>query len=43
MEIKAVKDVIIVLRVSLGSSTGQLHDSLGSRHGCVCSEAGFSS
>jgi hypothetical protein len=29
--------------VSLGSSTVQLHDSLGSRRSCACSEAGFSS
>jgi hypothetical protein len=29
--------------VSLGSSTVQLHDSLGSRRACSCSEAGFSS
>jgi hypothetical protein len=32
-----------VMDVSLGSSTVQLHDSLGSRHACSCSEAGFSS
>jgi hypothetical protein len=36
-------DVIGVLCVSLGSSTVQLHDSLGSRCACVCSEAGYSS
>jgi hypothetical protein len=35
----AVMDVIGFLCVSLGSSTVQLHDSLGSR----CSKAGFSS
>jgi hypothetical protein len=29
--------------VSLGSSTVQHHDSLGSRRACICSEAGFSS
>jgi hypothetical protein len=31
------------LYVSLGSSTVQLHDSLGSRCACTCSKAGFSS
>jgi hypothetical protein len=31
------------LCVSLGNSTVQLHDSLGSRRTCACSEAGFSS
>jgi transposase len=36
-------DVICFLCVSLGSSTVQLHDILGSRRACVCSEAGFSS
>jgi hypothetical protein len=36
-------NVISFLRVSLGSSKVQLHDSLGSRHTCACSEAGFSS
>jgi hypothetical protein len=36
-------DVIGFLCVSLGSSTVQLHYSLGSRCACVCSEAGFSS
>jgi hypothetical protein len=36
-------DVIGFLCVSLGSSTVQLHDSLGSRHACTCSEASFSS
>jgi hypothetical protein len=36
-------DVIGFLRVSLGSSTVQLHDSLGSRRACACSESGFSS
>jgi hypothetical protein len=35
-------DAIGVLRVSLGSSTVQLHDSLRSRQPCACSEAGFS-
>jgi hypothetical protein len=40
----AVMDVILgSLCVSLGSSTVQLHDSLGSRRECTCSEAGFSS
>jgi hypothetical protein len=33
--------VIGFLCVSLGSSTVQLHDSLGSRHACACSEADF--
>jgi hypothetical protein len=36
-------DVIGSLCVLLGSSTVQLHDSLGSRRACACSEAGFSS
>jgi hypothetical protein len=36
-------DVIGFLCVSLGSSTGQLHVSLGSRRTCAGSEAGFSS
>jgi hypothetical protein len=36
-------DVTGFLCVSLGSSTVQLHDSLGSRRACSCSEAGFSS
>jgi hypothetical protein len=36
-------DVIGFLRVSLDSSTVQLHDSLGSGRACACSEAGFSS
>jgi hypothetical protein len=36
-------DVIGFLCVSLGSSTVQLHDSLGSRLACACSEADFSS
>jgi hypothetical protein len=39
----AVVDVIGFLYVSLGSSTVQLHDSLGSRRACSCSEARFSS
>jgi hypothetical protein len=44
MEVKtAVMDVIRFLCVSLGSSTVQLHDSLGSRRACACSEAVFSS
>jgi hypothetical protein len=30
---------VIGFYVSLGSSTIQLHDSLGSRRACVCSEA----
>jgi hypothetical protein len=37
----AVRDVIGFLCVSLGSSTVLLHDSLGSRNACACSEAGF--
>jgi hypothetical protein len=36
-------DVIGFLSVSPGSSTIQLHDSLGSRYACACSEAGFNS
>jgi hypothetical protein len=39
----AVMDVIGFLCVSLGSSTVQLHDSLGSRRARTCSETGFSS
>jgi hypothetical protein len=39
----AVMDVIGFLYVSLDSSTVQLHDSLGSRRACSCSEDGFSS
>jgi hypothetical protein len=35
----AVMDVIIFLCVSLGSSTVQFHDSLGSRRACAFSEA----
>jgi hypothetical protein len=43
MEVKtAVMDVTGFLCVSLGSSTIQLHDSLGSRRACECSEVGFS-
>jgi hypothetical protein len=36
-------DVIGFLCLSLGSSTVQLHDNLGSICACSCSEAGFSS
>jgi hypothetical protein len=39
----AVMDAIGFLCVSLVSSTVQLHDSVGSRRACACSEAGFSS
>jgi hypothetical protein len=39
----AVMEVISFLCVSLGSSTVQLHDSLGTRHACAFTEAGFSS
>jgi hypothetical protein len=39
----ALMNVIGFLCVSLGSSIVQLHDSLGSRCACTCSEAGFSS
>jgi hypothetical protein len=38
----AVMDVVGFLCVSLGSCTVQLHDSLGSKRACPCSEAGFS-
>jgi hypothetical protein len=38
----AVMDVRGFLCVSLGSSIVQLHDSLGNRRACPCSEAGFS-
>jgi transposase len=34
--------VMVFLCVSLGSSTVQLHDSLGRRRACACSGAGFS-
>jgi hypothetical protein len=37
----AVMGAIGFLCVSLGSSTVQLHDSLGSRSVYACSEAGF--
>jgi hypothetical protein len=40
---KTVIDVIDFLCVSLGSSTVHLHDCLGIRRACACSEAGFSS
>jgi hypothetical protein len=39
-------DVMVVINflcVSVGSSTVQLHGSLGSRRACTCSEASFSS
>jgi hypothetical protein len=36
-------DVTGFLYVSLGSSPVQIHDSVGSRCACTCSEAGFSS
>jgi hypothetical protein len=36
-------DVTGFVYVSLGSSTVQFHDSLGSRRACACSEADFSS
>jgi hypothetical protein len=39
----AVMDVIGFLYVSLGSSTVELYDSVGSRRAYACSEAGFSS
>jgi hypothetical protein len=39
----AVMDVICFLCESLGSSTVQLHDSLGTRSVCTCSEADLSS
>jgi hypothetical protein len=39
----AVMGVAGFLRVSLSSSTVQLHYSLRSRRACPCSEAGFSS
>jgi hypothetical protein len=37
----ALVDVISFLYVSLGISTVQLRDRLGSRRICACSEAGF--
>jgi hypothetical protein len=44
MEVKQLKWTLIdFLCESLGSSTVQFHDSLGSRRACACSEAGFSS
>jgi hypothetical protein len=39
----AIMDVIVFLRVTLFSSTVQLHDSLRSRQACACSETVFSS
>jgi hypothetical protein len=39
----AIIDVIGFICVSLSSSTVQLHDNLGSRWACACSETGFSS
>jgi hypothetical protein len=36
-------EVIEFLCVSVGSSTVQRHESLGSRRACACSKAGFSS
>jgi hypothetical protein len=36
-------DVMCFVCVSLGSSTVQVHDSLGSRRACACSEASFCS
>jgi hypothetical protein len=36
-----VMDVMRFIYMSLGSSTVQLHDSLGSRRACACSGAGF--
>jgi hypothetical protein len=39
----AVMDVMCFLGVSVFRRTVQLHDSLGSRRACVCSEADFSS
>jgi hypothetical protein len=38
----ALMDVIGLLCVSPGNSTVKLHDNLGSRRTCGCSEAGFS-
>jgi hypothetical protein len=40
---RAVIAIIGFLCVSLGSSTVQLHDSLGRRRACECSEARFNS
>jgi hypothetical protein len=42
-QMEAVMDVIGSQCVSPGSSTVQLHDSIGSRRACTWSEAGFSS
>jgi hypothetical protein len=39
----AVMDVLGFLCVTVGSNIVQLHDSLGSRHACACSKAGFNS
>jgi hypothetical protein len=36
-------DVIGFLCVSVGSNTGQLHDSQDSKRACACLEAGFNS
>jgi hypothetical protein len=45
MEVRKIvlMEVIRFLCVSLGSSTDQLHDTLGSRRACACSEADISS
>jgi hypothetical protein len=43
MEATALMGIIGFLYVSLGSSTVQLHDNIGSRRLCAKSEAGFSS
>jgi hypothetical protein len=39
----AVVDVIGFMCISLGSSTVQLYDSLGTRRACACSGDGFGS
>jgi hypothetical protein len=39
----AIMDVVCFLCISLGSSTVQPHDSLGSRSACSSSEANFNS
>jgi hypothetical protein len=41
--VTAIMEVIDLLRLSLCSSTVQLHDSLGNRSACLCSDASFSS
>jgi hypothetical protein len=40
---RVILDIIRFPYVTLGSSTVHLHDSLGNRYACACSDSGFSS